>query len=49
MSDDLKKKYTPAYAEYQKYLAEVLADEPTKKEDKNEIQELLQREPEPKE
>jgi hypothetical protein len=41
---ELKKKFTPAYAEYQKYLEEVLADEPTNKtEGNNEIQDILRK------
>jgi hypothetical protein len=47
MSDkeEVKKKFTPAYAEYQLYLQEVLADEDAAPEkEKNEIQEFLPRE-----
>jgi len=50
--DEIKKKFTPAYAEYQKYLQEVVfADEIKKLEERkktNEIQAVLQREPDKK-
>lgn len=44
MDNDIKNKFTPQYAEYQKYLEDVLGDEPKDKEPANEIQAVLQRE-----
>ena len=49
MSDDIKNKFTPQYAEYQKYLEDVLGDEPINKESANEVQAVLQRESKPQE
>jgi hypothetical protein len=48
MSDDLKRKYTDAYAQYQKYLEEVVFAEEVKeireRKNANEVQEILHRE-----